>query len=518
MQSFYAFYILRSRYWGLHELGHRLSFEHPQLLLSLTGYMPPINPLDSNEIILADDDSYSARLDVMSCCKSDYNLYHRTIAGWLRGSKRLVLGPSELSKSGVRRLVLWPFDRSESRGQLLSISIRRGPNEVIMLGFRSASHWEDNSGSSQRDTLEENRENVQGITAEYLRRLPDGQWTQSSAIVDFNQLHGDWPNALPPLPGFPPHSFAFVALQEGKGWYDRDSRLLLLIERYVPCSFEKDYNGFDPNSNFYKVSNFYGYRGEWPGREEYLQSNYSGYSILPCAQLRLRTNADPPRGQLNATISIQNPALELQNNSIQVEVLNPSESSIAKEDMLPGCQEAVGQSAKGLHDLVLSVSWSQEDDVISIVWKDRFNRTIASGMEAEIKTSTSALPIRIRVLADDGRQTLLAITAVSETEFKISYKYYLLDRFEYLEETIVAPSRNDKAHSSGNKRCGYHQNASDPSNRITEKHKLAIILASVAVVPMSALIGLIVLVQRRKTMKQRSNDYKTTNNSVGRIN
>ena len=53
----------------------------------------------------------------MACCKSDYSLYHRTMAGWLRAEERLVLGapparPGATPRSATTMdLTLWPFDR-----------------------------------------------------------------------------------------------------------------------------------------------------------------------------------------------------------------------------------------------------------------------------------------------------------------------------------------------------------------------------------------------------------------------
>ena len=78
----------------------------------------------------------------MAAGKGDYGLYYRTMAGWLSGGERAVLTPADLAVPSRRRLVLWPFDRAESRGNLMALSIQRGQDEVLVVGFRSAPHWE----------------------------------------------------------------------------------------------------------------------------------------------------------------------------------------------------------------------------------------------------------------------------------------------------------------------------------------------------------------------------------------
>ena len=157
--------------------------------------------------------SYDDRLDVMSCCKGDYGLFHRTLAGWLKGSGRLVLGGDELRQRGTRRLVVWPFDRSESRGRLVSVSLRRSPGEVLLLGFRSASHWQE--ASSGDVPPEEARQNVRGVQVEYVRR-EEGQWSERG-LLDFNVLHGDWPDALPSAPGTAPRRVPLPSTLECPG-------------------------------------------------------------------------------------------------------------------------------------------------------------------------------------------------------------------------------------------------------------------------------------------------------------
>lgn len=51
----------------------------------------------------------------MACCRGDYGLYYRLMAGWVgqgsRGGERLTLGATELAAPTQRRFTLWPFDR-----------------------------------------------------------------------------------------------------------------------------------------------------------------------------------------------------------------------------------------------------------------------------------------------------------------------------------------------------------------------------------------------------------------------
>ena len=61
----------------------------------------------------------------MACCKSDYVLYDRLVAVWLAGAgEREVVAAHALAAPGTRRLQLWPFDRPESRGNLMALSLQ----------------------------------------------------------------------------------------------------------------------------------------------------------------------------------------------------------------------------------------------------------------------------------------------------------------------------------------------------------------------------------------------------------
>jgi hypothetical protein len=190
-------------YYAVHETGHRLGFHHGNVYRLAQAAAAPTDPLGAGTF---ESESYNDRLDVMSCCKGDYGLFHRTLAGWLKGSGRLVLGGDELQQRDTRRLVVWPFDRSESRGRLVSVSLRRSPGEVLLLGFRSVSHWQETSSGDVPP--EEARQNVRGVQVEYVRR-EEGQWSERG-LLDFNVLHGDWPDALPSAPGTAPRRVPLI--------------------------------------------------------------------------------------------------------------------------------------------------------------------------------------------------------------------------------------------------------------------------------------------------------------------
>ena len=70
----------------------------------------------------------------MACCRSDYSLYDRSMAGWLHGAERQVINASALATPATLSFDLWPFDRPESRSHLMSIAIRRSASEVLLIG------------------------------------------------------------------------------------------------------------------------------------------------------------------------------------------------------------------------------------------------------------------------------------------------------------------------------------------------------------------------------------------------
>ena len=184
-------------YYAVHETGHRMGFHHANMYRLEEGSTAPADPLGPGTITT---DGYSASLDAMACCKSDYGLYDRLMAGWLAGAgERQVVAAPQLAAPGTRRLQLWPFDRPESRGNLMALSLRRSDGEALLLGFRSAAHWQDvrvaPNGGPGPLAPEESRHNVEGLAVEYVRR-EGGTW-DGHGLLDFNVLTGDWPGALP---------------------------------------------------------------------------------------------------------------------------------------------------------------------------------------------------------------------------------------------------------------------------------------------------------------------------------
>ena len=146
------------------------------------------------------EDSYSDKFDSMACCRGDYNAFFRMSAGWIPSEERydfnfLVQGGSGTSSAtangtsrsgvassdigpmassstaaqqsggdaaapgtwggnssgllpgldadslslvgnGTTDLVLWPFDRGESRGKLKVVTMRISVDELLVLSYR----------------------------------------------------------------------------------------------------------------------------------------------------------------------------------------------------------------------------------------------------------------------------------------------------------------------------------------------------------------------------------------------
>jgi hypothetical protein len=66
----------------------------------------------------------------------------RILAGWVPAKDRAMLGLEDITSppapGSLRRYVLWPFDRAESRGRLRGITVRLEEGKVLVLGFRWA--------------------------------------------------------------------------------------------------------------------------------------------------------------------------------------------------------------------------------------------------------------------------------------------------------------------------------------------------------------------------------------------
>ena len=445
-----------SMYYAVHETGHRLGFRHGQLWKLRAGHAVPADPLGPGEFVK--DESYGQRLDIMSCCKSDFGLFHRAVAGWLKGSRRVVFGQAELEQASVQKLIVWPFDRSESKGKLLSIAVRRSADEVLLIGFRSASHWQENLGKDNNsqtgpggdvNLAEDARLNIRGVQVEFIRRNPDtdNDWTERG-VLDFNVLHGDWPHALPAGPGEVARNTQFSLLKEGHSWYDPGSQLLLSLERIGECDGEAALRPYN-----HSVLDFYGFRGEWPGTEAFVQGDYAGYAALECAHLTLSTLASPPTGRLPIKLTYEeeateeNPIVQNTNGSMpdqqREEVCKFVEdgdkicttATASRSSFDPGnsrIDSTIGQKGKVLYvpslqpqSIDLTITWPEGSTITAVVWKDCWNRTIATPLgsfQLENRSNTSVsvlpdlLPVSVHVLAADGRHARAEFSMASTSD------------------------------------------------------------------------------------------------------
>jgi hypothetical protein len=408
-----------SMYYSIHETGHRLGFKHGQLLKLPAGHSVPADPLGEKKSVsattqLVPDERYSQSLDIMSCCKSDYGLFHRTVAGWLKNSIRTVISQEELVAHSTQQLVLWPFDRSESRGKHLSLAIRRSDDEIMLIGFRSVSHWQepDSSDGTNHNSPEDHRLNVRGIQVEYLKRNPNNSAWSERAILDFNVMHGDYPHALPVGPGEVSQQTQFSLLKEGRSWYDSTSRLLFSFERIAECDSLPEVGIYG-----YKVAGFYGFNGDWPGKEAFIQHDYSGYAELSCAHVRITTAAEPPKGRLEVNIELQKGGLHRELGFVSSQNVACIDTSATTSSTM-STEQPLAQSPPSASIQLLSIklNWNADlDQMASIVWKDRWNRTLQAKSAEKSSTNTisvlpGSLPLTSHILALDGRHTRVDIS------------------------------------------------------------------------------------------------------------
>ena len=126
-------------------MGHRLGMPHATVfrLNNQSSSQAPTSPLSPGVI----EDTYTDKLDIMACCKGDYSLYNRIMAGWVPAAERVTLGLADLAPAGsgqppvTRRFLLWPYDRSESKGRLKGVVLRLEDGKVLALGFRRVVGW-----------------------------------------------------------------------------------------------------------------------------------------------------------------------------------------------------------------------------------------------------------------------------------------------------------------------------------------------------------------------------------------
>ena len=475
-----------SMYYIVHETGHRLGFKHGQLWKLQNGHAAPagpaatvvgedstatlrsggIDPLGQGQFV--PDEGYLQRLDIMSCCKSDFGLFHRTVTGWLFGSGRLILEKKDLAQQSVKNVVLWPFDITESRGKLVSVALRRSDNELLLIGFRSASHWQDFSANT---SVEENRVNVRGLQVEYIRRdVTKGNGWNERGLLDFNELHGDWPDALPAGPGELARQTQFSLLKEGRAWFDSSSQVLLSFERIGACDGDSEL----PQYN-YNVSDFYGFGGEWPGSEKFeRQEDYSGHAAMQCAYMSLTTLASAPQGKLEITVSVVG-----NQNSLALEENGKNGLCAAASD-----NEVSAEASKLLK---VHLQWDANSNVAAVVWKDKLNRTLDDGSfekttGADISIQSSSLPVSAHVRATDGRHSRAELK-YAENE---KAEYVLRSTLRYYEQTRI--SERESTVPGVLPQCSSSIGASTPKNK--EKTFLSFIL----VIGGSMMGGLLLLV------------------------
>jgi hypothetical protein len=337
----------------------------------------------------------------MSCCRGDFGLWHRSLAGWVRGGGRLVLGAAELAEPSERRVVLWPFDRAESRGRLVGLALRRAPGEVVLLGLRAAAHWPEGGAGDGAAPPAEARQNVAGLQAEFAARGADGAWGDKQ-LLDYNALTGDWPGALAPTAGAPPREAAHALLKEGGAWHDAGAGTLVAFERLGPCDAPL---ALAPAPH--APRGFFGLRGDWPFRERLAPAVFEGHAALQCAHLVVRTRAPPP------------PAARLE-----------------------AAAEAVCARAGGL---ALRVGWAEGERVAAVVWRDARNRTLAAGPPEAGAAGAAlprapALPVSAHLLAADGRQTRVTFSAAPGRGGRVraAFKFYGPSALEFREEALAA--------------------------------------------------------------------------------
>lgn len=390
-------------YYSIHEIGHRLGFKHANIYkLKDSGVEnhAPVDPLSPlGEISSA---GYSDALDVMACCKSDYGLYHRLMAGWLmHDSERISLQESDIVSDGSSSFTfnLWPFDRSESRSNLMALTLRTSADEILILGLRSFPHWQEVAANVVSQDV---RTNIAGIAVWVVKRNKEtGVWSDAG-LLDFNVLYRDWPHALPSKDGEFPKLSHFALIKDGYSWYDPKSRFVLSVDSLS----EENCVGTKNEVWRYGVNEFYGYRGEWPGLEKKpVKGNYNGPKELRCAKVTLQTGVESP----------------------------------LSDKMTVNVTATYGGGLLGL-----DVHWSSANRVRTVIFKDMLNQTIvtiapkptSTNVSVSIPTLTRSTPIYAHVLAFDGRHTGLAVHYTTDNTVSVVSRYYGPRGFQSEEESV----------------------------------------------------------------------------------
>jgi hypothetical protein len=196
----------------------------------------------------------------------------------------------------------------------------------------------------------------------------------SRGLLDFNMAFARYPSALPPKAGtFPPDppGAAFTLLREGDAWLDEDHNLLLAVEALAPCQ-----GGAGP-VHTYSVYDFYGFRGENPGQESVRRADYTGYAGgLRCLVLRVVSGVTSSPGTLDLKLRLT--GLDGSNR------------------LLLGGQ-ACGFPVRPR----LRLDIPSGVDVVSVVWRNNLNATVAVGVR---EVELPALQPLDEASADDTQQ------------------------------------------------------------------------------------------------------------------
>ncbi len=222
------------------------------------------------------------------------------------------------------------------------------------------------------------------------------------------------------------------------------------------------------------ASNFYGYRGEWPGKERFVPADYSGFAGFGCARVVLHTAAPKP---ISGGV--------------------PLKAAVAPH---------------GQGGVRLSVAWPSGVTVRSVVWQDSMNNTIAAvapvgqdSAELEVPcfcgctgqpACDHAQRFSVRVLAADGSHSRAGITLdpIGNAMWlaTVDYKQYLPAGSSF--STTVESSELDLG---GGLTSIHYPAASD--NAV-----IIVIAAAVAVVLVAAAVGVgLWYVCHRRRQRQR---------------
>eukprot|EP00890_Picochlorum_soloecismus_P005581 jgi/Picsp_1/6023/NSC_03377-R1_hypothetical protein CHLNCDRAFT_133319 [Chlorella variabilis] len=375
-----------SLYHALHEASHRFGFAHPKEYLVERSLVRPSDPLNVSGQWIGSNLHYWEKFDVLGCCHGSLTLYNRLAAGWLRPENKFIIMTPELNIHSQEELIMWPFDRPESKHFLNAVIIRRSFSEVVTCGYRSLTHWpvrglyDDLNHPYDRNTF-------RGIECEYVKMDDNGEWKDLRSTINFDLLY-NWGPTLDPLTK--EHSL----LKEGQAWYDPASKILLLFKGIRKCP--------ESIKNGHIVKSYRGYfvSENRPFQETYDRATYfSGYD---CAFISIGTNAARPKpGKIPISMS-----------ATWIGTPGPSKLEEARHYLYPSVDKH-GQNLV----LQLTIFWkSQECEICSIILKNRYNDTLASFFETGPNYPKSPLALfisddqilgaHIRALSCDGRSSL----------------------------------------------------------------------------------------------------------------